>query len=95
MLIGPTWMRLIGLLSHSTMLCVLKKVFVNGAFDVLHSGHLNLLDFAGRLGGHLLVAIDTDEKIRYNKIEMPKILKNNYQEFTKADTVKLQETLSK
>ena len=45
----------------------MKKVFVNGAFDVLHSGHLNLLDFAGMLGGHLLVAIDTDEKIRYNK----------------------------
>ena len=32
-------------------------------------------------------------KLEY--IEMPKILKNNYQEFTKADTVKLQETLSK
>jgi D-beta-D-heptose 7-phosphate kinase/D-beta-D-heptose 1-phosphate adenosyltransferase len=45
----------------------MKKVFVNGAFDVLHSGHLDLLSFAGRLGGHLLVAIDTDEKIRYNK----------------------------
>jgi len=45
----------------------MKKVFVNGAFDVLHSGHLSLLDFAGMLGGHLLVAIDTDEKIRYNK----------------------------
>lgn len=45
----------------------MKKVFVNGAFDVLHSGHLDLLNFAGMLGGHLLVAIDTDEKIRYNK----------------------------
>ena len=32
-------------------------------------------------------------KLEY--IEMPKILKNNYQEFTKADTTKLQETLSK
>ena len=45
----------------------MQKVFVNGAFDILHSGHLDLLDFAGMLGGHLLVAIDTDEKIRYNK----------------------------
>lgn len=45
----------------------MKKVFVNGAFDVLHSGHLDLLDFAGMLGGHLLVAIDTDTRIEYNK----------------------------
>lgn len=45
----------------------MKKVFVNGAFDVLHSGHLDLLDFAATQGDHLLVAIDTDEKIRYNK----------------------------
>ena len=45
----------------------MKKVFVNGAFDVIHSGHLDLLDFAGMLGGHLLVAIDTDARIEYNK----------------------------
>jgi D-beta-D-heptose 7-phosphate kinase/D-beta-D-heptose 1-phosphate adenosyltransferase len=45
----------------------MKKVFVNGAFDVLHSGHLDLLDFAGMLGGDLLVAIDTDTRIEYNK----------------------------
>jgi ADP-L-glycero-D-manno-heptose 6-epimerase len=40
------------------------------------------------------------EIARYNAarleyIKMPKILKNNYQEFTQADTVKLQETLGK
>ena len=45
----------------------MKKVFVNGAFDVIHSGHLDLLDFASMLGGRMLVALDTDEKIRYNK----------------------------
>ena len=44
-----------------------KKIFVNGAFDVLHSGHLDLLDFASNLGGHLMVAIDTDRRIEYNK----------------------------
>jgi len=45
----------------------MKKVFVNGAFDVLHSGHLDMLEFAQTLGGHLLVAIDTDARIEYNK----------------------------
>jgi rfaE bifunctional protein nucleotidyltransferase chain/domain len=44
-----------------------KKIFVNGAFDVLHSGHLDLFDFASNLGGHLMVAIDTDRRIEYNK----------------------------
>ena len=45
----------------------MKKVFVNGAFDVLHSGHLDMLDYAASLGDHLLVAIDTDTRIEYNK----------------------------
>jgi D-beta-D-heptose 7-phosphate kinase/D-beta-D-heptose 1-phosphate adenosyltransferase len=39
------------------------KVFVNGAFDVLHVGHINLLMYAKSLGTHLLVAIDSDERI--------------------------------
>ena len=45
----------------------MKKVFVNGAFDVLHSGHLDLLEYDKLLGTHLLVAIDTDSRIGYNK----------------------------
>lgn len=45
----------------------MKKVFVNGAFDVLHSGHLDMLYYAASLGDHLLVAIDTDARIEYNK----------------------------
>jgi rfaE bifunctional protein nucleotidyltransferase chain/domain len=43
------------------------KVFVNGSFDVLHTGHLDMLDFAGSLGATLLVALDTDRRIGYNK----------------------------
>lgn len=47
----------------------MKKVFVNGSFDVLHSGHLDMLEYASSLGNHLLVAIDTDARIEYNKGE--------------------------
>lgn len=43
------------------------KVFVNGSFDLLHTGHLDLLFFAKDLGMHLHVAIDTDERIKENK----------------------------
>tara|TARA_B100001939_G_scaffold142503_1_gene123299 strand:+ start:861 stop:1295 length:435 start_codon:yes stop_codon:yes gene_type:complete len=51
---------------HGAIL-IMKKIFVNGAFDVVHSGHLDLIDFARGLGTHLLVAIDTDRRIEYNK----------------------------
>ena len=40
------------------------KIFVNGTFDILHPGHIHLLNFARSLGQHLLVAIDTDRRVR-------------------------------
>jgi rfaE bifunctional protein nucleotidyltransferase chain/domain len=43
------------------------KVFVNGSFDLLHTGHLDLLFYAKSLGNHLHVAIDTDKRIREHK----------------------------
>lgn len=44
-----------------------KSVFVNGTFDVLHLGHLALLNYAKSLGDKLFVAIDSDERIRQFK----------------------------
>ena len=40
----------------------MKKVFVNGSFDVIHSGHLEMLEYAASLGNYFLVAIDTDSR---------------------------------
>jgi len=39
------------------------KVMVNGTFDILHRGHLQMLQYARSLGDHLLVAIDTDRRV--------------------------------
>jgi D-beta-D-heptose 7-phosphate kinase/D-beta-D-heptose 1-phosphate adenosyltransferase len=50
-----------------TLLESSKRIFVNGAFDLIHLGHLDLLKYAASLGDYLVVAIDTDERIRYNK----------------------------
>ena len=50
-----------------TLLESSKRIFVNGSFDLIHLGHLDLLKYAASLGDYLLVAIDTDERIRYNK----------------------------
>jgi len=41
-----------------------KKVIVNGTFDILHPGHIKLLNHAKSIGDFLLVAIDADERVR-------------------------------
>ena len=46
---------------------VFKKVFVNGTFDLLHRGHIELLNFARTQGGHVCVGIDTDDRVREKK----------------------------
>ena len=43
-----------------------KKVFVNGTFDILHRGHIELLNYAKTLGD-VCVGIDTDECIKGKK----------------------------
>ena len=44
-----------------------KTVFVNGTFDVLHRGHLDLLNYAKSLGEYVVVGIDSDERVRKMK----------------------------
>jgi D-glycero-beta-D-manno-heptose 1-phosphate adenylyltransferase len=39
------------------------RVMVNGTFDILHRGHIELLNFARQQGDSLLVAIDTDRRV--------------------------------
>ena len=35
-------------------------VFTNGVFDILHRGHASYLDQARKLGGSLVVGVNTD-----------------------------------
>ena len=44
-----------------------KTVFVNGTFDVLHRGHIDLLNYARSLGDYVVVGIDSDERVRQMK----------------------------
>ena len=45
----------------------MKKVWVNGCFDILHSGHIELLEYAKSMGDHLIVGLDSDERVRKSK----------------------------
>lgn len=45
----------------------MKTVFVNGTFDVLHRGHLSMLNHARSLGDVLLVAVDSDRRVAEKK----------------------------
>ena len=47
----------------------MTKVIVNGTFDILHRGHLELLDYAKSCGSYLVVAIDTDRRVKELKGE--------------------------
>ena len=42
------------------------RVWVNGSFDILHIGHLRMLEYAS-LFGEVRVGVDTDERIREKK----------------------------
>ena len=46
-----------------------RIVWCNGTFDILHPGHIELFKVGKSLGDKLIVATDTDEKIKKDKGE--------------------------
>lgn len=59
-----------------------KKVIVNGTFDILHMGHVALLEYAKSIGGQVLVCIDSDSRVKQLKGESRPIN-------TQADRIKM------
>lgn len=41
-----------------------KVIFANGCFDLLHAGHVHLLEQAKFAGGYLLVGVNSDDSVR-------------------------------
>lgn len=41
-----------------------RIIFTNGCFDILHAGHLQILEEAKDLGGVLIVGVNTDESVK-------------------------------
>jgi rfaE bifunctional protein nucleotidyltransferase chain/domain len=52
----------------------LVVVLVNGAFDVLHVGHLRYLEAAEALGDRLVAAVNTDLSVHLSKGELRPII---------------------
>jgi len=42
----------------------MTTVIVNGTFDILHPGHIAMLNTARSLGNYLIVCIDTDRRVK-------------------------------
>lgn len=62
-------------------------VFVNGTFDVLHLGHLALLNYAKSQGDYLIVAIDSDRRVKELKGESRPI-NNQHERKTMLENLK-------
>lgn len=41
----------------------MRRIFVNGTFDILHLGHIELLRYAKSQGDLLIVGIDSDQRV--------------------------------
>lgn len=46
-----------------------RVIFTNGVFDILHTGHIELLKFAKSLGGKLVVGLNSDRSVKELKGE--------------------------
>lgn len=58
-----------------------KTILINGVFDIVHPGHIQLLKFGKSLGGRLIVALNSDRVVKILKGESRPI---NDQEARKA-----------
>ena len=72
----------------------MTKVFVNGTFDIIHPGHIALLNFARSQGSYLLVGIDSDNRVKrlkgdsrpINNVYERKLLLENLRSVDRVET---------
>ena len=70
------------------------KIFLNGTFDLVHTGHLKLINYAKSLGDYLYVAIDSDERVKEKKGKDRPINKLSDRKFLLENLKSVDEVLS-
>ena len=58
-----------------------KVVFTNGVFDIIHSGHVDYLSKAKKLGDILIVGLNSDDSVKRIKGDKRPILKQEERAF--------------
>jgi D-beta-D-heptose 7-phosphate kinase/D-beta-D-heptose 1-phosphate adenosyltransferase len=62
----------------------MKRIFTNGCFDLLHVGHVRMLQYARSLGDVLIVGVNTDSSFRRCKGRDPIIPEDERREMLLA-----------
>lgn len=65
----------------------MRKAVINGSFDILHPGHLKLINVARFLAEHLLICIDSDRRIKELK-GSTRPINNEYWRTAMLDAIK-------
>lgn len=77
----------------------MKRVITFGTFDVLHIGHVSILERARALGDHLIVGVSSDELNRHKKGRSPIYCQEHRLQIIRSlrcvDEVFLEESLEK
>jgi rfaE bifunctional protein nucleotidyltransferase chain/domain len=73
---------------------IMKTIFVNGCFDILHRGHIELFKYAKSLGDYLIVAIDTDKRVKQMKGDSRPFNDEDDRKFTLESIKYIDEVLS-
>ena len=55
----------------------MKTIWSNGCFDILHIGHIKMLQYARSLGDSLVVGIDSDRRVKELKGKLRPINNQN------------------
>ena len=62
-----SWCGLCRTIQNREVVRIVRKVWTNGCFDLLHRGHIELFNYAKSIGLWLKVGLDSDEMVRKAK----------------------------
>ena len=65
----------------------MNKIFVNGTFDIIHVAHIQMLNAAKAMGDYLVVAIDSDRRVKELK-GASRPINNEYERITLLSNLK-------